>query len=65
MSHYAKIENIAGKYHLYTSSDEEKDQTYFLYSFSQKQLSKILFPVGEYKKPEIRKIAEKLKLLLQ
>ena len=60
--HYAKIENIAGKYHLYTSSDEEKDQTYFLYSFSQKQLSKILFPVGEYKKPEIRKIAEKLKL---
>jgi len=57
--HYAKIKKIGGKYHLYTSSDEEKDQTYFLYSLSQEQLSRILFPVGEYKKPEIRKIAEK------
>lgn len=60
--HYAKLELIDGKYHLYTSSDEEKDQTYFLYSLSQKQLSKILFPVGGYKKPEIRKIAEKIGL---
>ncbi|EKE18470.1 MAG: hypothetical protein ACD_9C00326G0004 [uncultured bacterium] len=60
--HYAKLEMIDGKYHLYTSSDEEKDQTYFLYSLSQKQLSRILFPVGGYKKPEIRKIAEKINL---
>ena len=60
--HYAKTKMIDGKYHLYTSSDEEKDQTYFLYSLSQKQLSRILFPVGEYKKPAIRKIAEKIKL---
>ncbi|EKD58901.1 MAG: hypothetical protein ACD_56C00034G0003 [uncultured bacterium] len=67
--HYAKVRKDRclpagrqGKYHLYTSSDEEKDQTYFLYSLSQKQLSRIMFPVGGYKKPEIRKIAEKLKL---
>lgn len=57
--HYAKIKEIGGKYHLYTSSDEEKDQTYFLYSLTQKQLKRILFPVGKYKKSEIRKIAEK------
>lgn len=60
--HYAEIKNKAGKFHLYTSTDEEKDQTYFLHSLSQKQLSKILFPVGKFKKPAIRKIAEKLKL---
>ena len=60
--HYAKIKKIGGKYHLYTSSDEEKDQTYFLYTLSQKQLSRILFPTGEYKKPEVRKIAEKANL---
>jgi tRNA-specific 2-thiouridylase len=60
--HYAKIKKKGGKYHLYTSYDEEKDQTYFLYCLKQEQLSKILFPVGEYKKPEIRKIGEKFKL---
>jgi tRNA-uridine 2-sulfurtransferase len=57
--HYAEIKEIGGKYHLYTSCDEEKDQTYFLYSLSQKQLSRILFPVGKYKKTEIRKMAQK------
>lgn len=60
--HYAELKNIDGKFHLYTSTDEEKDQTYFLYSVSQKQLSRILFPVGGYKKPEVRKIAEKINL---
>ncbi len=60
--HYAEVKKIDGKFHLYTSTDEEKDQTYFLYSLSQNQLSRILFPVGTYKKPEIRKIAQKIKL---
>jgi len=57
--HYAKIEKSGGKYHLYTSSDEEKDQTYFLYSLTQKQLAKILFPIGDHKKPAVREIAKK------
>ena len=49
-------------YHLYQGKDSEKDQSYFLYNFNQKQLAKILFPVGEYKKPEIRAMAKKMKL---
>lgn len=49
-------------YRLFQGADKEKDQSYFLYNFNQKQLAKILFPVGSYKKTEIRKIAEKLKL---
>ncbi len=60
--HYAEIKNKAGKFHLYTSCDEEKDQTYFLYSLTQNQLSRILFPVGGYKKPVIRTKAKKLEL---
>lgn len=42
--------------------DGNKDQSYFLWTLTQKQLNKCLFPVGEYEKPEIRKFAEKFKL---
>lgn len=59
-----KIQNPKSKttYHLFQGKDKDKDQSYFLYNFNQKQLAKILFPVGGYKKPEIRKIAEKIGL---
>lgn len=60
--HYAKIQKIKGKYHLFTSSDEEKDQTYFLYNLTQKQLGRILFPVGEFQKPQIREKAKQIGL---
>lgn len=50
------------KWHLFSGKDIEKDQSYFLYNFNQKQLAKILFPVGEYKKPKIREMAKKMKL---
>lgn len=49
-------------YRLYQGKDTEKDQSYFLYNFNQKQLARILFPVGEYKKPDIRAMAKKMKL---
>ncbi len=42
--------------------DDNKDQTYFLCQLSQKQLEKVLFPIGEYTKPQIREIAEKYNL---
>lgn len=60
--HYAEIKKIKGKYHLYIPLDKEKDQTYFLYSLTQKKLKHILFPVGKYKKSKIRKIAEEADL---
>jgi tRNA-uridine 2-sulfurtransferase len=49
-------------YKLYQGKDKNKDQSYFLYNFNQKQLARILFPIGDYKKTEIRKIAKKLGL---
>ncbi len=60
--HYACIENKNGRYILKKPIDKDKDQTYVLYNLTQDQLSKTLFPLGKYKKIEIRKIAEKLNL---
>ena len=51
-----------GKYKLLAGVDIEKDQSYFLWTLTQKELSKTLFPVGGYKKPEVRKLAKKFGL---
>ena len=47
---------------LIKSIDPTKDQSYFLWTLSQKQLGKILFPVGHLKKTEVRKLAKKFGL---
>ena len=44
---------------LVAGSDKNKDQTYFLWTLTQKQLSKTLFPIGDLDKPKVRKLAEK------
>ena len=43
-------------------NDPSKDQSYFLWTLSQKQLGKILFPVGHLEKSEVRKLAKKFNL---
>ena len=61
--HYARIErDAAGRYHLYRGADNSKDQTYFLFSLTQEQLSRAAFPVGHLDKPAVRAHAERLKL---
>ncbi len=60
--HYARIVEENGRYLLKKSIDTSKDQTYFLYSLSQHQLSRTLFPLGEYKKNEVREIARSIGL---
>lgn len=61
--HYARIKkDVDGKYKLLKGVDENKDQSYFLAMLNQKQLSKIIFPVGGYTKPQVRKMAIKYKL---
>ncbi|MBI2631232.1 tRNA 2-thiouridine(34) synthase MnmA [Candidatus Nomurabacteria bacterium] len=47
---------------LIKGKDSSKDQSYFLWTLNQKQLSKILFPVGNLRKTEVRKLARKFKL---
>lgn len=57
--HYAGIKRSAdGRYLLCKAKDESKDQSYFLWTLTQKQLSRVLFPLGEYTKSEVRAIAD-------
>ncbi len=51
--HYAKVKD--GR--LYKARDLNKDQTYFLADITKEQLLNVLFPLGEYTKPEVREIA--------
>ena len=60
--HYAKILEKNGVYKLYTANDEHKDQLYFLFLLSQNCLAKTLFPLSEYKKSEVKELAEKYDL---
>lgn len=61
--HYAKIEKLEnGRYGIFKGKDKAKDQSYVLYQLSQEQLSKIIMPLGDYTKDEIRQIASELKL---
>ncbi|MBE7706625.1 MAG: tRNA 2-thiouridine(34) synthase MnmA [Cyanobacteria bacterium SIG30] len=56
--HYAKIEkNQQGRYIVKRNTNDKKDQSYFLYRLTQNQLKDIFFPLGEYTKEEIRKMA--------
>lgn len=56
--HYARIDQESGEPRLVSSTDDWKDQTYFLFTLQKEILGKILFPVGHLKKPEVRQIAE-------
>ena len=58
--HYARIKD--GK--LLRAKDKNKDQTYFLSQVSKEQLKNVLFPIGDYLKPEIRKIAHEQDLIV-
>lgn len=59
--HYARIEfdQRSGRYLLKKAIDTSKDQSYALYTMTQEELSRTLFPLGGLKKTEIRAIAEK------
>jgi tRNA-uridine 2-sulfurtransferase len=56
--HYASTNGAE----LLVSADPSKDQTYFLWTLTKDDLEHTLFPIGTYKKSEVRKIAEKIKL---
>ena len=56
--HYARIEKSGGRFLLKKAKDLTKDQSYVLYSLTQEQLAHTKFPLGEFEKSEVRKIAE-------
>lgn len=56
--HYARVAYRDGEYQLLRGLDANKDQTYFLNQLGQAQLSKVLFPIGELQKAQVREIAK-------
>ncbi len=57
--HYVAIKKKAGAYTLHAAKDANKDQSYFLWTLTQKELAHCLFPLGNLTKPEVRVIATK------
>jgi tRNA-specific 2-thiouridylase len=56
--HYAQMVEIDGQKTIKTSSDDWKDQTYFLFTLDPKILDVLIFPVGDMEKPKVREYAE-------
>jgi tRNA-uridine 2-sulfurtransferase len=60
--HYARLQNYQGTPVLARATDDRKDQTYFLYRLNPHWLPKLLFPLGNLRKPDVWKEAEALGL---
>lgn len=62
--HYARIahDQASGRYHLLRGRDERKDQSYFLFTLTQEQLSRTFFPIGDLTKIQVREKAGTLGL---
>ena len=60
--HYVSRVAQNGKVNMYRAKDENRDQSYFLFSTSQEQLNFLRFPLGQIDKLETRSIAKKLEL---
>ena len=60
--HYARVRERAGRFELLKGLDTSKDQSYFLHRLTQAQLARTLFPLGELKKTEVRRIAAQIGL---
>ena len=57
-----KFQTNKSQMKLLRGKDPDKDQSYFLYTLTQKQLNRVLFPLGDYKKEEVYQMAKKWKL---
>lgn len=56
--HYAQVDEVNGRREILVPVDEKKDQTYFLYKLKEEKLGEIIFPLGKYRKSEVRKMAK-------
>ena len=57
MGHYVNIIQENNHYFVTEGADPDKDQSFFLWGLSQEQLSRIVFPLGQFHKTEVRAIA--------
>jgi tRNA-specific 2-thiouridylase len=60
--HYARVDELDGRFRLLRAVDTSKDQTYFLHAIGQQQLESTLFPVGNIEKSHVREMAREAAL---
>lgn len=60
--HYLKIKTVGRRQQLFKAKDKKKDQSYFLYTFSPDNLKHLFFPLGNYTKAQVKKLADKFNL---
>ena len=60
--HYARVVEKSGSHELHRGTDASKDQSYFLHRLTQAQLAKVVFPIGNKSKSEVRRIAAEARL---
>jgi tRNA-specific 2-thiouridylase len=60
--HYARVQHTPDGSELLRAVDPSKDQSYVLYTLGQEELTRTLFPVGEYPKGEVRRLAREWSL---
>jgi tRNA-specific 2-thiouridylase len=60
--HYVRLRRNGRGHEVWRAADSAKDQSYVLYTLGQQELSRTLFPVGEYRKDEIRALARRYRL---
>jgi tRNA-specific 2-thiouridylase len=56
--HYARVEHSHDGHRLLKAADISRDQSYFLYTLTQEKLGRVLFPLGEHSKDEVRQMAK-------
>ncbi len=61
--HYVRRRKVDGHWQMLRGHDDNKDQSYFLYTLGEEHVAKTLFPVGEIEKPRVREIAEEQGLI--
>lgn len=60
--HYCRTAKVGGQTALLRGSDSQKDQSYFLYMVPGRVLDRVLFPLGELTKPQVRQLAHRFNL---
>jgi tRNA-specific 2-thiouridylase len=56
--HYAKVEHSRDGHRLFKAADTRRDQSYFLYTLTQEKLGRVLFPLGEYSRDQVKQMAK-------